>query len=358
MATWTGWSGSRADIVADGRIAQLERLTEQQRYLEVMELAQTLLAERSRGLWAYGHFYAGLASNRLFRPQEAIGHLRRARELFELLDEPWLAAESLEWEAGARYLKEDPEALEMAEEALRRYRALEPRAPEVESRMLEHLGTILVRHRNYLRARYCYEEALVVAGPRLDIVRLARIYHGLGNCHGYLGDRQRAIELTSRAVTLYSVENDIRPQAARIDLPRAEGDLGMCHLAQGDLERAEELFTAALDRLAETGVERLRSHGLLSMAELRQAQDRFEEALELIGEAIALAERFDERIALAMANQQLGQVHAELGAHALADESFERALEILERAGLEDRRALCLAEYARVREARRPASEA
>lgn len=344
--------------MADGRIAQLERLTEQQRYLEVMELAQALLAERSRGLWAYGHFYAGLALNRLFRPDEAIDHLRRARELFEVLDEPWLAAESLEWEAGARYLKEDPDALPVAEEALRRYRTLEPRAPEVESRMLEHLGTILVRHRSYLRARDCYDEALAVAGPRLDIVRLARIYHGLGNCHGSLGDRQRAIDLTTRAVTLYSVENDIRPQPARVDLPRAEGDLGTCHLLQGDLERAEELFTSALDHLAETGVERLRSHGLLSMAELRQAQGRLAEAIELIGEAIELAERFDERIALAMAHQQLGQVHAELGAHTQADESFERALEILERAGLEERRSLCLAAYARMRETRRSASEA
>jgi tetratricopeptide (TPR) repeat protein len=344
--------------VADGRIAQLERLTEQQRYLEVMELAQTLLAERSRGLWAYGHFYAGLALNRLFRPEEAIDHLRRARDLFDQLDEPWLAAESLEWEAGARYLKEDPEALGMAEEALRRYRALEPRAPEVESRMLEHLGTILVRHRNYVRARDCYDEALVVAGPRLDIVRLARIYHGLGNCYGSLGDRQRAIELTSRAVTLYSVENDIRPQPARVDLPRAEGDLGMCHLLQGDLDRAEELFTAALDHLAATGVERLRSHGLLSMAELRQAQGRHDEALELIAEAIALAQRFDERMALATAHEQLGQVQAQLGAHALADESFQRALEILERAGLDERRAQCMAAYARVRESRTSASEA
>jgi tetratricopeptide (TPR) repeat protein len=245
----------------------------------------------------------------------------------------------------------------MAEDALRRYRLLEPRAAEVESRMLEHLGTILVRHRNYLRARDCYDEALQVAGPRLDIARLARIYHGLGTCHGNLGDPQRAIDLTARAVTLYSVENDIRPQPARVDLPRAEGDLGMCYLAQGDLERAEELFQKALDHLAETGVERLRSRGLLSMAELRQAQGRPAEALELIDEAIALAARYEEQMALAMAHQLRGQVHARGGAPELADESFERALAILEHAGLEERRALCLAAYGRVREARRRASE-
>jgi tetratricopeptide (TPR) repeat protein len=344
--------------VADGRIAQLERLSEQQRYLEVIDLARKLLTERSRGLWAYGHCYLGQALNRLFRPEEAIDHLRQARDLFEALDEPWLAAECLEWEAGALYLKEDPSALGMAEEALRRYRVLEPRVAEVESRMLEHLGTILVRHRSYVRARDCYEEALQAAGPRLDIARLARIYHGLGTCHGELGDPQRAIELTTRAVTLYSVENDIRPQAARTDLPRAEGDLGTRYLAHGDLERAEELFQAALDHLAETGVERLRSRGLLSMAELRRTQGRLDEALDLIDRAIGLAERFDERIALAMAHQQLGQVHADRGAPDLVDESFARALAILERAGLEERRAQCQAAYGRLREARRRASQA
>jgi tetratricopeptide (TPR) repeat protein len=294
--------------VADGRIAELERLTEQQRYLDVMELAGALLHERSRGLWAYGHFFLGQSLNRLFRPEEAIDHLRRARALFEELDEPWLAAECLDWEAGARYLEEDSGALDLAEEALRRYRALEPRPAEVESRMLEHLGTILVRHGEYVRARDRYEEALQVAGPRLDISRLARIYHGLGTCHVHLGDPQRAIDLTSRAVTLYGVENDIRPQAARFDLPRAEGDLGRCYLAQGDLDRADDLLQAALDHLAEAGVERLRGRGLLSMAELRQAQGRADEALELIGEATKLAERFDEQLTLAAAAELLDQV--------------------------------------------------
>jgi tetratricopeptide (TPR) repeat protein len=344
--------------VADGRIAELERLSEQHRYDELMELAGSLLLERSRGLWAYGHLYLGQALNRLFRPEEAIDHLRKARELFEALDEPWLAAECLEWEAGACYLKEDPAALGMAQDALRRYRELEPRAPEVESRMLEHIGTILVRHQSYIPARSCYEEALQVAGRRLDISRLARIYHGLGTCYVKLGDHQRAIELMSRAVTLYRVENDIRPQAARVDLPRAEGDLGACHLSQGELARAEDLFRAALEHLAETGVERLRSRGLLSMAALRQAQGRLDEALELIEQAIALARRFDEQIALATAYEQMGEVQAERAEHRLSDMSFVRALAILERAGLEERRVQCLAAHARVRETRRRASEA
>jgi hypothetical protein len=46
------------------------------------------------------------------------------------------------------------------------------------------------------------------------------------------------------------------------------------------------------------------------MAALRQAQGRLEEAEELIGQAIELAGRFDERMALAMARQRLAEVHA------------------------------------------------
>ncbi len=64
-----------------------------------------------------------------------------------------------------------------------------------------------------------------------------------------------------------------------------------------------------------------------------------------------------EAIALAMAYQQQGQVHAQRGAPEMADESFERALDILDHPGLEERRALSLAEHRRLREARRKASK-
>jgi len=73
---------------------------------------------------------------------------------------------------------EDPRAVSAAEDALRRYRSLESRRVEIEARMLEHLATCLARQEDFTRARACYEEALQVAGPVLDLARLARIYHG------------------------------------------------------------------------------------------------------------------------------------------------------------------------------------
>jgi len=335
------------------RLAELERLCERQRFGDVVELARELLADDlADDMQAYAHLYLGRALTRLSDPNQALGHLRRARRLFEAESDPWSAAEAREWEAGALHLKEDPRAAAVSEDALRRYRSLEPRRPEVEARMLEHLATTLVRKRDFVRALRCYEEALHVSGRVLDLVRLGRIYHGMGRCHGSLGDLRRAIDMVSRSVALHAVENDLRPAAARTDLPRVENDLGMMMMMDGQLDRAAELFGSALAHLDEAGVERQRSYFVLSMAELRQNQGRLDEALALVGEAIALAGRLDEQLALATAHQQLGELHELRHEHDLADHGFERAIAILDEVGEDTRRAQCLAAYHRVLEAR------
>ena len=339
------------------RAAELERLCERQRYHEVVELATHLLAhDTSTYLTAFAHLYVGRGLAHLGQPDEALPHLRRARQLFDAEDDPWSAAEAREWEAAALYLKEDPRSVSVGEDALERYRALEPRRPEVEARMVEHLATFLVQRSDYVRAEQCYQQALKVAGPVLDLVRLGRVYHGLGRCCYSLGNTRRGIDLVSRAVALYAVENDLRPAPARVDLPRVENDLGMMLLATGQLERAEEFFESADRHLLEAGAERMRSYVLLSLADVRQGQDRLEEAVDLIEQALELAERFGEQAALAAANRQLGQVHALRHEHDLADERFQLALTILDEAGMTGRRDECLAAYQRVLDARADAA--
>ena len=339
------------------RAAELERLCERQRYDEVVELAEQLLAQdTSTYLAAFAHLYVGRGLTHLGRPEEALPHLRQARRVFESEDDPWSVAEAREWEATALYLKEDARAVAVGEDALERYRALEPRRPEVEARMVEHLATFLVRQRDYVRAEHCYRQALEIAGPVLDLTRLGRVYHGLGRCCYNLGQVPRAIELISRAVALYAVENDLRPAPARIDLPRVENDLGVILLREGQGERAEELFCSALRHLEEAGAERLRSHVLLSLAEVRQGQGRLDEAFELIGCSLELALRLHELRAVALANCQLGELHELRHEHELADQRFRQALAILEGPGLAGARAECEAAYQRVLDARADAA--
>lgn len=331
----------------------LQDLCEHQRYDEAVAIALRLLNARpSANTRAQAHLYAGRGLVHMARPDEAIGHLRDARRLFEQADDGASAAQAMDWEAGAWYLKEDRRGLEVAAEALERYRGVEFRDAAVEARMTEHLATQLVRLHEYDSARALYEDALRLAGPQRDLARLARLYHGLSRCLQSLGDLRSATELGSRAVALYSVEDDMRPAPARTDMARAENDLGLLFLRQGRLDRAEECFISALQRLQKAGADRLRPNPLLSLAELRQQQGRLEEAADLVTEAAEVAERFGELMSLAASHERMGRLHAERGAHQLADSAFGQALEILERAGLRQRYAECRAAYRQLQEAR------
>jgi tetratricopeptide (TPR) repeat protein len=331
------------------RAAELERLCERQRYDEVVELAEQLLAQdTSTYLAAFAHLYLGRALAHLSRPDDALLHLGQARRAFDTEDDPWSAAEAREWEAAALYLKDDAQAVPTGEEALDQYRTLEPRRPEVEARMVEHLATFLVQRSDYVRAQQCYQQALQIAGPVLDLARIGRIYHGLGRCCYSLGQPRRAIEMISRAVALYAVENDLRPGPAQDALPRVENDLGAIFMCEGQLDRAEELFWSALHRLREAGIEHLQSTVLVSIAEVRQAQGRLEDCFELLDQALELARRLDQSGIVALVDRQLAELHELRREHDLADERFREALTILDEIGQTARHSEYLAAHRRM----------
>jgi len=308
---------------------------------------------------AFAHHYAARALYALAKPKEAVPHARTARDRFEALGNPWWVAESMDWEAIALNMLQDASALQVARRALRRYRALEPRWPETEARMLGHLGTIHYARRDYAGGRAAYEAALQVEGGVRELATMARIYHGLGMCHHGLNDSRTAVDLLFKAVTLYEAEQRIAPIPLRMDRPRAENDLGVVMMALGDLERAEALLRAALGHLIAAGIEHLQSHFLLSLGELRQRQGRLDEALDFTTRAIECAAALNESFALVSGYRQLGELYETRGEHGLADVSFHRALVLCDAEGLEERARDILRVYERVladrREARRRA---
>jgi tetratricopeptide (TPR) repeat protein len=329
----------------EGSIADLDRLCRHHEYDRVIERALDLLDRcRAPELVACAHYFMGQALCYTARPQEALEHLAEARELFESFDDDQgRVAETMELEALALQIAEDRRALSVATEALRRYRALDGRRPEVESRLLQRVGTILAGSMELSAALAHYQQALHVAGGVRDLVRLARLYHGLGFCHMHMGDFRSGGELLAKAHTLYEAEERLAGTGRRSDLARVENDIGILLLFQGDLSGAEPHFWSALERFDTAGHERMRSHVLLSLGDVRQRQGRPGESAELVGQAISLAARLNETQALATAHQQMAELQASLGERDAAMESFQRALDILAETGLERRHADCLA---------------
>jgi tetratricopeptide (TPR) repeat protein len=335
-------------------IGDLEELSQRQEHALVAEQAVRLIAiGGSDERVAFAHFFAGNALYELARASDALPHLREARRRFEALENPWWTAEAMDWEAMALHLLENPKALRVGRTALRRYRALEPRRPETEARMLVHLGSICYGLRDYEAGRAHYEAALQVEDGVRELSRIARVYHGLGMCLRGVHRLREASELVFKAVTLYEAEQRITPGPMRMHLPRAENDLGLVLMDLGDWDRAEDLFVAALDHFSAAGVERLQSHTLLSLGELRQHQGRLDEALAFVGQAIERAAAWNETYSLTAGYRQLGEIYDARGDDQLADAAFQRALGLLHEAGLDDRAEDCMRSYERVLAGRR-----
>jgi tetratricopeptide (TPR) repeat protein len=344
---------------SDHEVAELQALFAQQRYSDTLERGVEILKSAdSPRVVALVHQCVGHALIYLGRPIEALCRLKLALELFESLADDLRAVETMELMAKALYLAEDPDALGMAMQALERCRTLDLRPPEIESRVLERIGSIHTGRGDHVAGRSYYEQALQAAGPVRDLAQVARIYHGLGFCYLKVGDLARAIDLVMKAETLYEAELRISDAPPNQNLPRVESDLGVLLMEQGDLERAEQRFQSALRRYAALGVERVRSHALLSLGELRHRQGRYDEGVELVEEAIKLAQRFFETRALGEGYTQLGELRAAQGDRDGAVEDFRRALAILEEAGLDEHRTECLRAYERVIAGRRQSQEA
>jgi tetratricopeptide (TPR) repeat protein len=333
--------------LAEARVEELQALCLQQQFDNAIALGLPLLERPLPAtLEARVRYYVGQALVRSMRPDEGLEHLRRALALLEIDPDPWLVVECTDWEASALYLNEDPRALSVAERALKLCRATEPRLPGTEARILEHMATIHVKNHSFDQAIAFYEEALRTAGTLRDLPRLGRTYHGLGIAYQERGDIGKAIEYTHKALALYALEHDTNLQA------NGQNELGLLLMRQGLMERAGEAFRSALVHLGEAGTEKNKSHVLLSLGELHLKTGRTADGIRVVKEAIDLAKKFDESLALASGHALLGQLNEQIDNHELADKEFRLAIRLLGAEGRTDRLAETHAAYAEILDAR------
>jgi tetratricopeptide (TPR) repeat protein len=330
------------------QLRELERLTSVRELNKVIEMGIPLLADTwSAEDAALIHFCVGQAYCRLVQPVEARQHLRLARAEFERLGDEWMTVETLDWQSSALGLLDDSDALPLANQALERCRLLNPKAPQIEARILGHIaGMYLVAHANVAAIRY-YEEAASAAAGVKDLQQLAKMHHGLGLAYHRQHQPTTARQHYDKAITLYSIESDLSA-AYRVEI-----DLGDLLLQQGQLDAAEEHLLKALAGTNELNMDRRgRGYILTNLGEvhlrrgdLSQARDYLEQALE-VGDAVA------ERIVLANARILLGQLENQIGNPRLADDHFGNAIGILEELGMPHRLRDAHMEYAEVLEGR------
>ncbi len=330
------------------QLRELERLTAVRELEGVVNLGTSLLEQD----WnaedeAVIHFSIGQAYCRLVRPAEALQHLRLARVEFERLGDEWMTVETLDWESSALGLLDDSEALSLANQALERCRQLNPKAPQLEARILGHIAGMYVIAHAYVPAIRCYEAAVSAAAGVKDLLQLAKMHHGLGVAHQRRQQPTEARQHYDKALTLYSIESDLSA-AYRVEI-----DLGDLLLQQGQLDSAEEHLLKALEGSNDWKMDRRgRGYILTNLGEVYLRRDELTPARDYLEQALEVAEAVGERIVLANARVLLGQLEERNGNRSLADDSFETAIRILEELGMPDRLRDAHMNYAEVLDAR------
>jgi tetratricopeptide (TPR) repeat protein len=330
------------------QLRELERLTAVRQLEAVIQMGTSLLEEKwSAEDAAVIHFSVGQAYCRLVLPTEALEHLLVAREHFERSGDEWMAVEALDWESSARSLLDDPDALPLANQALERCRQLEPKATQMEARILGHIAAMYVVAHSWVTAVRYYEAAAAAASGVKDLLQLAKMHHGLGVAYQRLQQPATARQHYDKALTLYSIESDLSA------VYRVEIDLGDLLLQQGQLDAAEQHLLKALAGSTDLNMDR-RGHGyiLANLGDVHLRRGELSEAEAYLHQALELAEAIPERIVIANSRILLGKLDERQGNEALADSQFETAIGILEEIGMPDRLRDAHMEYAEVLDAR------
>lgn len=158
------------------------------------------------------------------------------------------------------------------------------------------LGNLYVSVGDLVRGVECFNEALVecatfVSGQEPpgseapgDLVQLGAVYNDLAHAHSILGDEERAIDLTARALELFERGGDIRLQALALTA------LGTLQASSGDADagldssmRAVLLMDALHDRPGTTRT-------MMTIASIHERSGRRTEAIGTMEKALALAE--------------------------------------------------------------------
>lgn len=282
----------------------------------------------------------------LGRPDDALPELHGAIAIFERAGDHWMAVECLEWEATARFHREDPAALGVAEQALERCRQLKPRPHALETRILSRLAAIYVSRKEWSKAVELSERMVEAAGSIYDLRRMAQMYNDLGAAYAEMGDAVRATSLSQKALVLFDL---LRDQYA---LAHAENNLGLALLGLGKLNSAQLHMERSLALCRQIGIERGQAHVLLSLAELHLAKADQEQAAESVEAAKNLTRSLGEHASLALAHQLGGRVAAAVGDHDRTDREFATALELLRKLDQPARLAGCHSAYAEILEKR------
>jgi tetratricopeptide (TPR) repeat protein len=282
----------------------------------------------------------------LGNPDLASTLLAQAKLYFAAINDAEMIVECMGAEAAVACLEQRQDALGLAMAALEACRSLREVPNELELRILTSLAGAQLLAGQKSEAIRTFEDAIRRADPVVDMRRLGKLLGNAAIAYRELGQLEKAVGCSKRAVALFETLHDL------VSLAREENNLGCYLLSCGDLTSARSHLERSLQLFDQTNLLKARSLLLLSLCELCLAEGNLEQAMTRADAAIEAGQSQKEAWSVASARMWKGRIATMLGDGVGADDEFERAVAILEKSGMANRLVACHTEYADILERR------
>jgi tetratricopeptide (TPR) repeat protein len=307
---------------------ELERLCSSGRYEEAITLGESILElERSAPRQGEVRIFLATANLQLGRIDRGEHIVAEARAELASAPDPVTLVECMALEASIAQMRQQADAIRLAEEALYGCRKLDPIPSRLEVQILNTLAAANLAAGIWEQAVGFYEQAIERAGPLFDMRRRAKLMGDVAIAYRELGRLDRSIQFATRSVEILETLRDL------VALARSENNLGLTFMAVGDLDGARTHLERSLELSHATNLEIGRSHVLLSLCELNAMEEKYTQARDFAQQALVYAERLKEPSSVAQAHLWLARVATWLGEPAIADSEFKRAIDQLTRTG-------------------------
>jgi tetratricopeptide (TPR) repeat protein len=335
--------GLRIDTADElqAKLSSLETLYTAGRYEQAITVGESILQfERSAQSQGKVLLFVAMAHLRLGRMRHAERILTEARAHLVTAGDLVMLVECMATEAILAQMKQRPDAVKLAEQALQACRKLDPIPSPLEMEILNALAAAHLAAGAWKSAISFYEQAIVRAGPLFDMRRQAKLMGDVACAYRELGRLDHSTLYATRSVEMLETLRDF------VSLARAENNLGLTFMACGDFRSARRHMERSLELCHKTHLEVGRSHVLLSLCELNAAERNYVQARDFAQQALVYAKRLGEASSVAQAHLWLGQVAASLSEPEVADAEFELAIDQLTRTGETEELVRCYAVYA------------
>ncbi len=200
--------------------------------------------------------------------------------------------------------------------------------PAGEAACLNSLGAVHDSLGQLDEAAACLERSLAISRELADVHTQGISLNNLGQVYCGLGEDDRAEASLRAALAIFRRTGNRRSRAAAL------ANLARVHERRDSHERALACYQRSYATFAELGFEVGQGEVLTSIGRVHRLLGRHVEALAVLREALAIAERVDERRCTAASLWELGLTRDAVGEPEAAAECWGRALAIFEAIGV------------------------